>query len=273
MSLLRTSIVGGLSLLPFTGFALENLNSLDCVIEPFETVEASSQVRGILEEVYVTRGDLVEKGQIIAKLVSGVEESSVNLARARANTNIDILAKHARFELAKRTYDRTLELAKKNLISTAEKDEAETAVSVAEFDEKKSYFDKKLARLELEQSIEVLNLRSLKSPINGVVAKRYKNPGEYVEEDPVVKLVQNDPLRVEVIAPLSMFGQIKKGQKAIVKPEMPIGGEYVAEVLIVDQIIDPSSATFGIRLELNNPEYLIPSGLQCAIEFIEEESE
>lgn len=270
MGSFRTSILGVFLFFPLTSLALDSLNSLDCVIEPFESVEVSSQVRGILEEVYVNRGDIVEKGQIIAKLVSGVEESSVNLARARAQTNIDILARHARYELAKRTYDRTLGLYKKNLISTSEKDEAETAVSVAEFDEKNSYFDKKLARLELDHAIELLKLRSLKSPINGIVAKRYKNSGEYVEEDPVIKLVQNDPLRVEVIAPLSLFGQIKKGQKAIVRPEMPIGGEYVAEVVIVDQIIDPSSATFGIRLELSNPEYLIPSGLQCAIEFMKD---
>jgi len=249
-------------------FALEGLNDVDCVIEPFETVEVSSQVRGILEEVLVSRGDKVVKGQLIAKLVSAVEESSVQLAKARANTYIDIKEKHARFELTKRTFERVLGLYNKKMISALEKDEAETAVSVAKFEEKKSQFDKTLAQLELKQAIEVLNLRSLNSPIDGLVVKRYKSPGEYIEEDPIVKIVQNNPLGVEVIAPLAMFGQIKVGDQAIIRPEIPIGSQYMAKAIIVDQVVDASSATFGIRLELNNNNYEIPSGVQCDVEFI-----
>jgi len=249
-------------------FALEGLNGYDCVIEPFETVEMSSQVRGILEEVLVNRGDKVSKGQLIAKLVSAVEESSVQMAKARANTYIDIKVKHARLELSKRTFERVLGLHNKKMISALEKDEAETAVYVAEFDEKKSRFDKTLAQLEFNQAVEILNLRFLKSPIDGLVVKRYKSPGEYIEEDPIVKIVQTDPLRVEVIAPLAVFGQIKIGDEAIIRPEIPIGSQYIAKVIIVDQVVDPSSATFGIRLELSNHNHEIPSGLQCDIEFI-----
>ncbi|MCK5189314.1 MAG: biotin/lipoyl-binding protein, partial [Methylococcales bacterium] len=39
---------------------------LDCVIEPSMLVELSSQVRGVLENVYVERGDFVKKGQLVA---------------------------------------------------------------------------------------------------------------------------------------------------------------------------------------------------------------
>ena len=55
--------------------------------------------------------------------------------------------------------------------------------------------------------------------------------------------------------------------KAKVFPEEPIGGKYIARVVIVDQVIDAASGTFGIRLELPNNKYKIPAGLRCQVEF------
>jgi len=55
--------------------------------------------------------------------------------------------------------------------------------------------------------------------------------------------------------------------KARVFPEEPIGGQYTAKVVIVDQVIDAASGTFGIRLELPNRKYKIPAGLRCQVNF------
>ena len=74
-------------------------------------------------------------------------------------------------------------------------------------------------------------------------------------------------------AALSMLlRQITPGMKAVVKPEQPIGGEHIASVTIVDQVIDPASGTFGIRLELKNPDYKIPAGLRCDVNFVFDEA-
>ena len=44
---------------------------------------------------------------------------------------------------------------------------------------------------------------------------------------------------------------------------------YSATVAIVDRVIDPASNTFGVRLKLPNPDYRLPSGLQCQVRFLE----
>lgn len=245
-----------------------DMATLDCVIKPFDIVEISSQVRGLLDTVEVRRGDMVKKGQVVAKLISGVEATGVKLAQAKADMNVSIMAKNARFELAKRTLKRVNDLFKKHLISSSEQDEAETTFLIAKYDKKEAYLQKRIAKLELEQATEILKLRSLKSPITGLVVERYKSPGEYIEEQPVMKIVQNDPLKIEVLAPISMFGKINDQMKAVIKPEQPIGGEYIARVTVVDRVIDAASATFGIRLEMPNPEYKTPSGLRCDVEFL-----
>jgi len=63
---------------------------LNCVILPDEQVEASSPVPGVIEEVLVRRSDRVERGQVLARLESSVEEATVALASARAQTDAEI---------------------------------------------------------------------------------------------------------------------------------------------------------------------------------------
>jgi multidrug efflux pump subunit AcrA (membrane-fusion protein) len=105
------------------------------------------------------------------------------------------------------------------------------------------------------------------SPINGVVMERFLSPGEFVEDQPVLKLAQIHPLHVEVFAPVELLGTIKVGMSADVSPEEPVGQVYKARVTIVDQVVDAASGTFGVRLELPNPKYRLPAGLRCRVKF------
>ena len=57
--------------------------------------------------------------------------------------------------------------------------------------------------------------------------------------------------------------------KVEVIPEAPIGGQYMAEVKIVDRVIDAARGTLGVRLELPNPNHRLPAGLKCKVIFPE----
>jgi hypothetical protein len=76
---------------------------------------------------------------------------------------------------------------------------------------------------------------------------------------------------VEVIVPAQMFGKISPGMTATVVPELLAYGEQTATVTVVDKVIDAASSTFGVRLELPNPDQQIPSGLKCLVRFEIEE--
>jgi hypothetical protein len=82
-------------------------------------------------------------------------------------------------------------------------------------------------------------------------------------------IAEIDPLNVEVYVPITMYGRIKPGTRAVLKPEQPIGGVYQAEVSIVDRVFDAASGTFGVRLLLPNPDHRLPAGLRCSIRFEE----
>ena len=68
-----------------------------------------------------------------------------------------------------------------------------------------------------------------------------------------------------MIVPESLMGTIEVGQQLKVSTEIPIRTSYVATVDVVDQVIDASSGTFGIRLILPNPGNKIHGGQSCSI--------
>lgn len=128
--------------------------------------------------------------------------------------------------------------------------------------------NRRLADLELQRTTAEVALRTMKSPVNGVVVERFMNPGEFPKQEKILKIAQIDPLRVEVYAPVAMLGKIAVGMTAHVKPEPPLTGEYTAKVTVVDRVVDAASGTFGVRLELPNHELKLPAGLKCSVRFV-----
>lgn len=212
----------------------------DGIIEPSAAANVSSPVSGTLDEISVERGDTVVRGQIIARLNHKIEKAAVELAQAR-------------MAFLQRKVLRNEELHRKRLLSVHDKDEMETELRIAE--------------LQLQEAQEKLEIRIIRSPIDGVVVERFLSPGEYVGEGPILKIVRIKPLFVEVVAPAEVYGAIKKGIRVEIIPEFLSAGKYFARVIIVDRVIDAGSGTFGVRLELPNPNYRLPPGLKCKVKF------
>lgn len=238
---------------------------VDCVIEPWRSVTVSSAIEGVVEEVLVDRGDVVKRGQVLARLESSVERASVEVARARARARGPIASAEARLLYADRTADRTASLQAKKVASESQMDEHLSAKRVAEADLSEARESLEIAKLDLQRAEAILEQRTIRSPVDGVVVERILSPGEYADPPQIMKLAQIDPLRVEVFAPLEFFGRITPGLRADVMPEAPIGGAHTATVRIVDPVVHAASGTFGVRLELPNPEHRVPAGLRCRI--------
>jgi RND family efflux transporter MFP subunit len=169
-----------------------------------------------------------------------VEEAAVELARSRV-------------EFALRKVERNEDLYRQELISIHEKDEMETEL--------------RIARLELQEAEARLSMRTIRSPVHGVVAERMLSPGEYVGEDPILEIARIHPLYVEVVVPVERFGSIQKGMEAEVRPELPGSEPRTARVIIVDRVMDAASGTFGVRLRMPNPGHRLPAGLKCRVSF------
>lgn len=230
---------GGLSQAPSLN---KSGNEYECLVEPSMVVNVGSPIDGVLEKVMVTRGDRVRKGQVVAKLRSDVQQALVDLSKAHV-------------EFGRRRAKRNDELFVQELISAQERDELVTEV--------------RLRELELKKDKELLRLRTITSPINGVVVERHLQPGEFIRADKsdVLTLAQIHPLNVEVIAPASLFGKIEVGTLGKVSMAEYLPGTFDAKVVVVDKVIDAASRTLGIRLQMPNKGNKIPAGVNCTVLF------
>jgi RND family efflux transporter MFP subunit len=244
--------------------------ALECLIEPAQVVELRTPVDGVIEKIHVQRGDPVKRGQTLAELEAHVERSTVESARFRSTMEGRIVLSRNRADFAGKKLGRSQELYKQNYVAAQARDDAEAEKRLAEAELQDAMENQQLARLELKRAEELLNLRSLRSPFDGVVVERLQNPGDLAESGPgrkpVLKLAQIDPLRVEVAVPSEAFGKLKPGMSATVIPE-GIGGRHTATVKIVDRVFDAASGTFGVRLELANRNGALPGGMRCRVEF------
>lgn len=250
---------------PRVSAANENVG---CAIEPNRRVQLSTAVEGVLDTVKVKRGDVVKAGEIVALLQSGVEKAAVKLAQKRAGLQAQIDARKARVKSAERKFRRAEDLVDKNFVSSEELEEAATELEVAERNLQEALESQQLAKLDLVRAKEQLALRVIKSPIDGVVVQTFLSGGEFAQGQPILEIAAIDPLHVEVILPMSEYGQIASGAKARVSPEAPLEGSYDAEVTIVDKVVDAASGTFGVRLLLPNAEFQLPAGVECEVEFL-----
>lgn len=238
----------------------------DCVIEPFLVVEIGSPVEGVVERIEASRGTFVREGDPIAWLDSSLEHETVRLAEARAasRTGIDIAV--ARVELEQKEAARAREAIERNIGTQVDLDIAEAELLTAELELVQAEENQMLTGLERDRAQVVLDRRTVRSPIDGIILRRLIGPGEFAHSQAqLAQIAQMHPLHVDVFLPIEIFNEVRVGQVATVLPAEPIGGSYEATIDAIDQVFDAASDTFGVRLKLPNEDFSLPAGVDCAI--------
>ncbi len=265
----RTLIAGLLGWLPLQPAAAAELPPMDCVVEPNQVIDLSSAVQGVVQVILVDRGDVVQQGQIVARLDSGVEQAALEYARARAAATAQLHAEEITSKFADRRKDRLATLYDQKALSRDQMDETSTSAQLKRLQLQQARENKRLATLDVAQADEIVKRLIIRSPIDGVVVQRFLSPGESVEDKPIMRLAQINPLRAEVIIPVAYFGSVRVGQTAIVVPEAPKNGQYPGVVTVVDRVADAASGTFRARVSLPNANSELPSGLRCSVKFLQ----
>lgn len=242
--------------------------SFDCVIEPAVVVRLGSPVGGILETVSVRRGQAVKKGGVVARLRSDLEETTIRLLAKRAANDSEVAAERARLALARSQLVRTRQLVDANIGAVGELEEAEAAVEVAAREVSMAETRQGISRIELERAKKALAERIITSPIDGVVVERMLFDGEFADENaPIARIAQLDPLHVEAFLPVGRFKDLTVGDEVEVRPDEPIEGVFTGRISVIDRVFDAASGTFGVQIELANPDLAVPAGHRCTVAF------
>lgn len=242
----------------------------DCVLEPRMTVDVRAPVEGLIEQVFVDRGDRIRAGQTLLVLDSGLEKANFEQAKYRATMVGAVKSGESRVEYAAVKLTRREKLADGQFVSLQDRDEAAAEKRLAEAELVQARENQRVAVLEQVRAAEQLRLRTIKSPFNGVVTERMAHPGDLADNrdirKPLLRIADVSVLHVEALLPVAAYRKLQPGQTLEVLPDAPVGGKLSARVKTLDPVIDVGSGTFRVRLELPNADLRLPAGLTCRVE-------
>jgi len=268
-----TVLVFAAWLLPWGGKAdagREVLSDIACVVQPGKVASLGSAVPGVLATINVNRSDYVTAGTELAQLESEVEQASLKLAARLAALNSATRLRQINADYGSRTLQRNKALYQKASVSEATLDQVNTEALIANMQLEQERENSEVAGFELVRAKAVLNRRTVRAPFDGVIIERYKTEGEYVADDPIMQIASLDPLHVEVIVPLAQLGIVESGMRGVVTIDVPGFDDtsFDATVRRIDPVADAASATYGVLLELPNPDLTIPGGVRCTLDFM-----
>lgn len=243
----------------------------DCIIEPSKVLEIRSPLEGLVETIKVDRGDIVTRGQVLAELDTSVDRAQAAISKHRAEMEGAVHSGESRVEFTTKKSARDASLHPEGFVSTEALEQAVTERRLAQAELRDARDNRKLAELDYARQMEIIRLKTIRSPINGVVTERILHPGEFAEagvgRKPILKLAEIDRLFVEVLLPADAYGKVTRGMVVEVIPEIPAATRYRATLKVIDRVLDAASGTFGVRLELPNPRNQVPAGIRCKANF------
>ena len=215
-------------------------------------VDLTAQRDGILEKIYFDAPVRVKSGTLLAELDG--RQLAANLEAARAKTRsiaADLKNWEAESEVLKSDYVRQQHLMDLGLTS---QEQLEHAKYKAESDQWDILRVKEMLNnaKEEEHSLELeMEKTKIIAPFDGLIARRYVREGQNVAKgDRLFWITAEAPLLMRFTLPEIYFGRIRNGlEMEIGSADVP-GEKHRARVKEVSPVVDPSSGTFEVLLEL-----------------------
>jgi len=241
----------------------QEIVTADGSVKPINRIEIKSKASGRIEELPVEEGDLVKKGDLLARLDQEDEASAV----AQADADLDVAK--AELKQAERMFNRRNKLYRKKIISEEERDEIELRLAVAKG---------KLIRAStiLDRSKERLSDSIVRAPIDGIVLQKYVEEGQIIasgvsnssEGTSIVDIAAMQSVYIESGINEIDIGKIKIGQAAAIiaeaYPKLSFQGKIVR--IAPEAKIEQNVTLFDVVVEVKNTAGKLKSGMNAQME-------
>jgi HlyD family secretion protein len=239
------------------------------ILNPVTLVDVGSEISGEVAKVNVDFNSRVEKGEVLAELdrkpfEDAVEQDQANLTVAQAAVDQAVTS----LDIAKKAYDRTLDLFQKKLVSQEAKEADEEAYLSAQDDLKVARAGLDKARAELDSSRLDLSKTLIRSPIDGVVVTRNVEVGQTVTarfEAPVLFTLADDlkKMRLECDIDEAAVGRIREGEKVEFSVEAFPSEVFTGRVIQIrdDAEVDSDVVRYPAICEVDNVQVKLRPGM------------
>ncbi len=193
---------------------------------PFTELNFLSENAGRVSKIYVDEGDRVSKGQVLAR----IDAEILNTDRETAEATLqNAIRDEARYSSSFQTGG----------VTQQQLDQARLAVQNA--------------RLRLQSSQRRVSDASIKSPINGIVNKRYIEVGAFVtaQGTQLFELVDVSRLKLRVNVNESQVANLKVGDKVQIKSNVFPADNFEGKITFIAAKAD-NTLNFPIEIQVEN---------------------
>jgi HlyD family secretion protein len=214
-------------------------------------IQVAARRGGVVEAVYVQEGDVVRRGQILARQ----EDDELQLAVARAQAEVaqaraQIATATVSLRTAEREYERLQSLVAKNIIAGQKLDQARDKISEAQAQIQAQQAAVQTSMARLREAQYDLELTLVRAPADGRIVRRHANPGSGASTLNVSNMFELEPnnariVRAEIAE--AAVPMVAEGQEVEIVPEADDTKVYTGRVL-------RRAAMFGARkLQSDDP--------------------
>ncbi len=263
---------------------------------PYQEIDVMAKEAGYIKSIRVDIGDHVRTGQLLAELeipemqddmqraAANAEAADADIATARGN----LTRAQSAHDLAELSYKRILDVSEKEpgLIPQQEVDvahsrELETAAQVVAAEANLQTTQRKLAAAQADQSrwATLQKYTVITAPFTGMITKRYANTGAMIQQGtssdtqamPVVRLSQNDLLRLMIPVPESAVGSVRVGSTVEVTVAS-LGRTFPGRVTRSEGKLALNTRTMNTEIDVPNRDYTLVPGMYAQVDLHTEQS-
>ena len=247
------------------GVVLTAHGQIEGFIEPYRSVDLSSDETGVIYELNVEPGDVVLKGDVVARLDDRIQQVQLELAEHLAASKSELFVAEKKYEKRVAIQNRIVELIRTNSASESELFRAELETAIAKSELLSAREEATTRKIEERRTAAQLARRSIIAPFSGTIGEVYRREGEFVSpiRPEVASLVQLDRLFAKFNIPSSMVTSYEIGQE--VEVSMANGATVIGTVSSIGVQTDAQSGTVEIKLVIDNSDGEIRSGEICTL--------
>jgi RND family efflux transporter MFP subunit len=226
-----------------------------------------AQREGVVAKLLSDVGASVGAGNLLAELDGRQLATDLEAARAKTQgTEAELKSWQAEAKVLKSDYDRAQKLWDAQLIPLEQYEHAKYKAEEEQWDVQR--IEQLLINAQANQrSLELeLEKTRIRAPFSGVVARRYVREGQQVARgDRLFWITGEGPLRMRFTLPERFIGRIERGQELpLTTPDVP-DQTYKAKVVEVSPVVDPSSSTFEVLVELKGSRGALRPGMDANV--------
>lgn len=256
---------GGASLLDASGYVVAFRQA---------TVAAKAILK--VDEVLVQEGQLVRRGQVIARLDDSNARAALEQSRAQVRQlEAALAAARAAADDARPIHERNQAQFAEGLISPETLDNSKAAFDAAQTGVQVADANLAVGRAAVDVNQRFVDDTVIKAPFDGVVTVRNAQPGEIVSPQfsgggGIVRVVDMDSLEVDVDVSESFIQRVHAGQRATVTLNAYPDWRIAAQVIAVIPTAERAKATVKVRVGFSQKDARIVPEMGAHVSFLDD---